>query len=204
MGFRPPSLHVKSCSDNNIVCAVDEKRIVAVIRSERGVRHCSHATLTVLQRRSAACDRSLTWLQSYLSDSGCTLKFLVDGAMSLQCWCQCQLQRPSRLSVGACRVYYLHWKSHHSLLKARSRTPPVWRQRDTAWRLYNSYSMLLYRRPWIPVFRCACACTRHRSSTIYTWRLIADVRSWCSSRRLHRNTDKTELWMNELIWFDSR
>jgi len=71
------------CVHNDIVCAVDEKRIVALVLLDLSAVFdtVDHSTLlTVLQRRFGVCNTALTWLQSYLSDR--TQKFLVDSVMS--------------------------------------------------------------------------------------------------------------------------
>ena len=72
------------CVHNTIVCAVDQKRMVALalLYLSAAFGTVDHATLlTVLQRRFGVCDTALAWLHSYLSDR--TQKFLVDGVMSL-------------------------------------------------------------------------------------------------------------------------
>ena len=52
------------------------------------------------------------------------------------------------------------------------------------------------RRMWMCLYRTLI---KHRALSTLKHYCISDVRSWCSSRRLQLNTDKTQL-----IWFASR
>ena len=84
------------CVHNSIVCAVDQKRMVALVLLDLSAAFdtVDHATLlTVLQRRFGVCDTALAWLQSYLSDR--TQKFLVDGVMSLPINVNCSVPQGS-------------------------------------------------------------------------------------------------------------
>jgi len=88
------------CVHNSIVCAVDQKRMVALVLLNLSATFdaVDQATLlTMLQRRFGVCDTALAWLQSYLSDR--TQNFLVNGVMSLPININCSaglLMRPEK------------------------------------------------------------------------------------------------------------
>jgi len=84
------------CVHNDIVCAVDEKPIVALLLLDLSAAFYTvdHSTLlTVLQWRFGLCNTVLTWLQSYLSDR--TQKFLVDSVMSQPINANCSVPQGS-------------------------------------------------------------------------------------------------------------
>ena len=58
------------CVHNDIVCAVDEKRIAALVLLDLSAAFDTvhHSTLlTVLQRRSGVCNTVLAWLRAVIS-----------------------------------------------------------------------------------------------------------------------------------------
>ena len=165
------------CVHNDIVRAIDEKRIVGLVLLDLSAAFdtVDHSTLlSVLQQRFGVNDVALAWLQSYLSER--TQKFFVEGVMSRPINVNCSVPQGSvfgpvefiAYTEDVTTVFGKHRVRHH---------------------LYADDKQAYVDVPIEAIDRAR--------STLQD--CIADVSSWCSSRRLQLNTSKTEL-----IWFGSR
>ena len=118
----PPNYSIVLCAHNDIVSAVDSKRIVGLVLLDLSATFdtLDHDTLlSVLQQRFGVCDSALSWVKSYLSDR--TENFLVNGVSSGSVAVNCSVPQSSVLGradqfyAATDQVYLIHGRRQHSI-----------------------------------------------------------------------------------------
>ena len=165
------------CVHNDIVSAVDSKRIVDLVLLDLSAAFdmVDHDTLlSVLQRRFGVCVSALSWIKSYLSDR--TRNFLVNGVSSGPVAVNCRVPQGSvfgpinfiSYTEDVSTVFHRHQIRYHLYADDKQTYPDL-----------SVEDVSLARRV---LQDC-----------------MLDAANWCSARRLQLNASKAQL-----IWFVSR
>ena len=159
------------CIHNDIVRAVDQKRIVALVLLDLSAAFdtVDHVTLlSVLQTRFGVDGEALMWFKSYLSDRFQT--FQVSGAMSEPVAVDCSVPQGSVLGPI-------------KLISYTEDVTSVFKKHGVRHHLYADDKQFHVD---VPISNISTARTTLQDC-------VSDVSSWCSSRRLQLNTARLEL-----------